>query len=171
MTDNPGNMPQLNFDTVAALAPWQPVDDRVMGGVSRSRMRLDDAEFGVFEGHLSLAQGGGFASVRAVTSALAQPGLAGYWLQVRGDGRRYKLNLRVDMRFDGISYQAAFQPPAGVWTAVRLPLAAFVPTFRGRPVPGAPPLDPAQVVQVGLMIADAQAGPFALALRALGNTR
>ena len=54
-------------------------------------------------------------------------------------------------------------PPA--WTTIRLPLAEFRPGFRGRAVPDAPPLDPARVRQVGLMIADRQAGPFALAIR------
>jgi len=34
-------------------------------------------------------------------------------------------------------------------------------------VPGAPPLDPARVRQIGLMIADRQAGPFALAVRSI----
>jgi hypothetical protein len=34
-------------------------------------------------------------------------------------------------------------------------------------VPGAPPLDPARVRQIGLMIADGQAVPFALALRSI----
>jgi len=37
----------------------------------------------------------------------------------------------------------------------------------GRIVTGAPPLDPARVRQVGLMIADRQAGPFSLAVRSI----
>jgi hypothetical protein len=67
-----------------------------------------------------------------------------------------------------VNYQAAFEAPAGAWTLVRMPLTAFHPTFRGRRVPGAPPLDPARVRQIGLMIADRQAGAFALALRSFG---
>ena len=54
-------------------------------------------------------------------------------LEVRGDGRRYKFNLRTDGGFDGITHQASFQPPAGEWTVVRLPLEGFVATWRGRP--------------------------------------
>jgi hypothetical protein len=34
-------------------------------------------------------------------------------------------------------------------------------------VAGVPPLDPARVRQMGLMIADRQAGPFALAIRSI----
>ena len=51
---------------------------------------------------------------------------------------------------------------------VRLPVAEFRPTFRGRVVATAPPLDPARVRQVGLMIADRQAGSFSLAVRSIG---
>ena len=88
-------------------------------------------------------------------------------LDVLGDGRRYKLNVRTDHGFDGPSYQASFDPPAGAWTDMRLPIAEFRATFRGRIVPGAPPLDPAIVRQVGFVIADKQEGTFSLAVRSI----
>lgn len=89
-------------------------------------------------------------------------------IEVLGDGKRYKLNLRTDDAFDGVNYQALFEPPAGAWALLRLPLADFVPTFRGRRVADAAALDPADLRQVGLMIADRQAGRFALAVRSIG---
>jgi hypothetical protein len=98
---------------------------------------------------------------------LAAPGAQAYVLHVLGDGRRYKLNVRTDDGFDGLSYQASFNPPAGTWTDIRLPIADFRATFRGRIVPGAPPLDPAVVRQVGFVIADKQAGSFSLAVRSV----
>ncbi|MFO1433011.1 MAG: CIA30 family protein [Candidatus Competibacteraceae bacterium] len=73
----------------------------------------------------------------------------------------------TDEAFDGVRYQTAFAPPADTWSVVRLPLAAFVPTFRGRRVPGAPPLDSARVRQIGFLIADRQVGTFALAIRSI----
>ena len=42
------------FDQPEATAPWQAIDDRVMGGVSASRMRHDPAGHGVFSGEVSL---------------------------------------------------------------------------------------------------------------------
>ncbi len=89
-------------------------------------------------------------------------------LDIRGDGKRYKLSLRADDAFDGVNYQGAFETPRDQWTIVRLPVSAFRPTFRGRVVATAPPLDPAGVRQVGLMIADRQAGPFALGVCSIG---
>jgi len=154
----------LLFDTVAAVEGWHAIDDRVMGGVSSSGMRWDPAGFGVFTGTVSLQNNGGFASVRLVTQALAALGVGGYRLKVCGDGKRYKLNLRTDGAFDGVNYQAEFAPPAGQWCQIQLPVDAFVPSFRGRPVPDAPPLDPARVCQVGLMIAARQAGNFSLVI-------
>lgn len=40
-------------------------------------------------------------------------GGSAYLLTVRGDGKRYKFSILTGAKFDGISYQAAFQPPAG----------------------------------------------------------
>jgi NADH dehydrogenase [ubiquinone] 1 alpha subcomplex assembly factor 1 len=155
------------FDTPAPVADWSAVDDVVMGGVSHSRLRHDPAGHAVFEGEVSLERRGGFASVRTRPLELGTPGALAWVLEVCGDGRRYSFNLRTDDGFDGLSYKAAFETPPGAWTALRLPVSAFRPSFRGREVPGAPPLDPARVRQLGLMIADRQAGPFALAVRSI----
>lgn len=160
-------MELFRFDAPGSVDGWGAIDDRVMGGVSRSRLRFDPDGHAVFEGVVSLDRGGGFASVRSSPRALSAPGAIAYVVEVSGDGRRYKLNLHTDGGFDGVQYQAAFEAPAGTWRAVRLPVEAFRPTFRGRLVPGAPPLDPARVREVGLMIADGRAGPFALAVRTI----
>ena len=166
--DNGGMSRELfHFDSLASVADWSAIDDSVMGGVSHSRLRHDAAGHAVFEGVVSLEHNGGFASVRSRPLDLGVSGAANYSLEVRGDGKRYKLSVRVDDAFDGVSYQARFEAPAGTWTVVRLPLSEFQPTFRGRSVPGAPPLDPARVRQIGLIIAERQAGPFALRLRSI----
>jgi hypothetical protein len=155
----------FSFEAAATVADWSAIDDRVMGGVSRSRLRHDPAGHAVFEGIVSLENDGGFASIRSHPQDLGVPGAGNYLLEVCGDGRRYKLNLRTDDSFDGVNYQAAFEAPPGEWTRVLLPVSGFHPTFRGRTVPDAPPLDPARVRQIGLMVADRQAGSFALAVR------
>jgi len=115
-----------------------------------------------------MQHGGGFASVRSSPLPLGVPQAQACVIEVRGDGKRYKLNLRTDDAFDGIHHQTVFDPPAGTWATLHLPLSAFAASWRGRPVPDAAPLDPAQLRQIGLMTADHQAGPFAVALRAIG---
>ena len=159
--------PEINFDSANALGIWQPINDGVMGGQSSSRLRWSEAGHAVFEGLVSLENGGGFASLRASTSALAASGVVGYRVTVLGDGKHYKMNLRMDAAFDGVNYQAEFFPPMGQWATLDLPLAAFVPSFRGRVVVDAPVLDPAKVNQVGWMIAARQAGSFQLGIQSV----
>jgi hypothetical protein len=89
-------------------------------------------------------------------------------LRVLGDGRVYKFTVRTDDGFDGVQYQVRFTPPADEWHEARLPVESFSATFRGRIVPGAPPLDPARVRALGLMISDKQAGPFELLVDWIG---
>ena len=154
----------FNFERPDSVADWSSIDDSVMGGQSASRLIHDDAGFAVFAGTVSLARGGGFASVRSRALDLAAPGAVTYSLEVFSDGRRYKLNLRTDDTFDGVKYQVAFKASPSLWTTVILPVSEFSPTFRGRQV-AAPALDPLRVRQVGLMVADRQAGPFELKVR------
>jgi hypothetical protein len=130
-------------------------------------MRFHQKGHAVFEGYVSLAQGGGFASVRAYSTALQAAGIQGYAVALLGDGKRYKLNLRTDSCYDGITYQAAIDAPAGQWHSINLPVSAFVPRFRGRAISDAVPFVPEAVCQVGVMIAEQQAGPFALAIRSI----
>ena len=55
----------FDFSDPRAAEAWRAIDDRVMGGVSRSRLRHDRAGHAVFEGDVSLERNGGFASVRS----------------------------------------------------------------------------------------------------------
>lgn len=160
-------MQGLHFSAPATLVGWTSIDDRVMGGVSSSRLTFHPDGHAVFEGEVSTDNGGGFASVRHAALRLGEQDTVGYRLEVQGDGKRYKLNLRMEGGLDGVQYQAVFQPPAGRWVEVVLPLNLFSPRFRGRSVPDAPALRPEQVVQVGWMVADGQSGPFQLAIRAV----
>ncbi|GAP37933.1 CIA30 family protein [Piscinibacter sakaiensis] len=155
----------FDFADPAAVTAWSPIDDRVMGGISRSHLRHDPRGHAVFEGSVSLDRNGGFASVRSAAGARGKTGAVDCLLEVCGDAKRFKLNLLTEDAFDGLNYQAGFAPEPGDWKIIRIALAAFRPTFRGREVQGAPSLDPARVCRVGLMIADRQAGPFELAIR------
>lgn len=160
----------FDFRDPAAVDGWTAIDDRVMGGVSRSRLRHDPSGHAVFEGDVSLAHGGGFASVRSPVRALGLAGASGCALALRGPPRPFKLSLFADDGVDSLAYQCGFVPGGVGWQALTLPLAAFVPSFRGRAVPGAPTLDPARVRQIGLVAAGGVPGSFALDIRRIGWT-
>lgn len=155
----------FDFASPAEAEAWTPIDDHVMGGISRSRLRHDSAGRAVFEGNVSLERNGGFASVRSAPAARGRVGAQSAILEARGDAKRFKLTLLTEDAVDGLNYQATFTPDPDRWQTLHIPLADFQPSFRGREVPGAPPLDPTRLRQVGLMIAERQVGPFALAIR------
>jgi NADH dehydrogenase [ubiquinone] 1 alpha subcomplex assembly factor 1 len=152
----------LDFDQPADLGQWSPIDDVVMGGVSRSSFTLARHGIASFAGVVSLDNGGGFASVRTMPRDWDTARATAFLLHVLGDGRTYKLTVRSDDGFDGVQYQCRFTPPAGEWADMRLPIESFAATFRGRNVPGAAALDPSRIRALGFMISDKQAGRFEL---------
>lgn len=141
-----------------------PVDDVVMGGRSASRFRRTGEGTGVFEGRVSLAAGGGFASVRGTLDDTDLSDCPGVLLRVRGDGKRYRLTLRNDRRLSGVNWMQPLEPPAGEWVELPLPFSGFEPSRMGYRPSNPKPLDPAHIRQVGFMIADRQDGPFRLEL-------
>lgn len=156
----------FDFSDPASLRAWRNVDDDVMGGVSSSR--LDRSTRGArFHGTVSLENNGGFASVRSTPASLGLAGTEGLELELVGDGHVYKLSMRLDEAFDGVSYQTNFHPPKGEVSRMRIAFREFVPMWRGRRVPDAPAFDPARATQVGLVIGDKQAGSFELELLAI----
>jgi len=147
---------------------WIAVHDTVMGGRSDGGLgRTDDGHL-VFSGNLSLANNGGFASVRTLPRDLPLASRTGLVLRVRGDGRTYQVRLRLDDRFDGIAWRFRFPTAAGAWTTVTVPFEACEPVWRGRRVPGQGRLDPARVRQLGFMLADKQEGAFRLEIARIG---
>lgn len=160
----------FDFTDPTAASAWRPIDDRVMGGVSRSTLRRDTAGHAVFEGTVSLEHNGRFASVRSRLGDRGLKGAGTCHIEVRGNTRQFKLNLLTDDGFDSLNYQAGFAPAGSDWQTLHLPLADFRASSRGRKVSNAPALDPARIRQVGLMIAARQAGPFALDIRRISLT-
>ena len=149
------------FDFESHEDPWPNIDDPVMGGLSRSRMTIDEG-IGVFEGVVSLENNGGFASLRSRPAEHDLRGFEGLVLRVLGDGKTYGVRLRTDATFDGVNYQAKLATEAGLWTEARVPFETFRPVYRGRVVRGHPALDSGAIKTFGIIISDKQDGPFRL---------
>jgi len=154
-----GGLP-VDFSDPNSATAWAAVDDRIMGGSSVSRVVHDTASGSAsFEGEL-VVEGGGFASVRYSPPFRLPPDVDALELEARGDGRSgYKVTLRSDAVDSSVSYQYQLPPLSGEgFTKLRLPLADFRATCRGRPVPDAPPLRAAEVRSLGLMLSRYEAG-------------
>jgi monofunctional biosynthetic peptidoglycan transglycosylase len=143
---------------------WQAVDDRVMGGTSSSRLWVTPGGTGVFEGRVSLEHGGGFALVRAPLRPTDLSSYDGLELRVLGDGKPYRLRLRMDPHGQGVVYQYPFPTQGKGWETLRLPFSGFEAVLRGRRVPSAGPLDTKKIGQIGLMISRGREEEFRLEL-------
>lgn len=152
----------FDFHTAAQSSSWKVVNDGVMGGVSTSRFEAPVGGGAVFSGTVRLENNGGFASVRSGAPVGDLSDYNVFVLRVRGDGRRYKFTVRTGTSFDAPLYQCAFATARGKWEEHRLEFTRFMPTFRGRVLRDAPPLDPKTIQSIGFLISDNQAGPFRL---------
>ena len=155
-------MPLFDFSNQDTVRSFRVINDGVMGGVSTSGLRLT-AEAMIFEGEVSLANNGGFASCRGPVTFRA--GSATLLLTVRGDGQRYKLTLRRDDSPGAAQYQAVFTAPRD-WQTLRFVPSDFAASFRGRPVT-APILRFEDMQQLGVLISDRQAGAFRVELKTI----
>jgi monofunctional biosynthetic peptidoglycan transglycosylase len=152
----------FDFTTATPSPAWQVVNDDVMGGVSTSRFQVLTNSSAIFSGVVSLENNGGFASVRSSPARQNLTGLDAFLVRVCGDGLRYKFTVRTETGFDTPVYQLTFTTKRGEWEELRLPFKDFVPTFRGRVLSDVPPLNPAKVSSLGVLISDKQEGPFRL---------
>lgn len=154
----------FDFERPEAVETWVIINDMVMGGNSRAEFKAGTEASARFCGEVSLENNGGFASVRSAPLHLNLSDAVGIRLRCRGDRKTYKMTLRLEKSFDGISWQSRFDLSSDSWEEVELPFDTFRPTWHGKLVPHAPPFDPAQITTVGLLIGDAQEGPFRLEL-------
>ncbi len=152
----------FDFSVQRTIDAWLPVNDAVMGGVSTGRLEATGGGSARFIGSVSLENSGGFASVRSRPAKLELDGCSGLELRIRGDGRRYKINLKTDVDTDDLLYRAVFETLDQQWQTRRIPFDEFLPTRRGRVIRQAPPLALSRVTSLGLMISDRQQGPFCL---------
>jgi monofunctional biosynthetic peptidoglycan transglycosylase len=150
------------FDNPQDREPWSAVNDNVMGGVSDGRVRITDRGTLEFFGSISLENNGGFASIRSRRDDMDLSSFDGLLIRVRGDGKRYDLNLRTNVRIMAGSYRAKFDTNKNVWQEIYVPFSEFVPTSFGRVRNDLPALDPSKIRSFGFLISDKQAGPFSL---------
>lgn len=139
---------------------WQAVNDGVMGGRSQGRFARTDDGVMVFSGNLSLANNGGFASVRSQGRTIGLTNDDIIKVRVKGDGRKYTFNLYTPDRRMAFSYRTEFTTIAGQWMEIYLPVRQFQATSFGRRVDV--PLDAGRVNGVGILLGDKKAGPFRL---------
>jgi hypothetical protein len=120
----------FRFSTQANVKEWRIVNDDVMGGVSKSTLRLTDEANGRFSGQISLDNNGGFASMQLNKIFKLGEDKKFIVLRIKGDGKRYEFRLKASLS-QSESYVYPFDT-SGQWEELKLPISEFYPQFRGR---------------------------------------
>lgn len=141
---------------------WLIVNDSVMGGISNSQL-IDNDNFITFEGNLSTANNGGFASTRMKYEADENDNKLE--IKIRGDGKEYQLRLRVDNYYDGPAFVSMIKTHANKWQTITLSKDDFQLMYRGRVINADYQLAFKDVITVGFLISKKQVGRFKLDIR------
>jgi len=155
----------FNFNTPESGRIWVSVNDNVMGGISDGKFKITQDKTLFFYGSLSLANNGGFASVRCLPTQLALKKNDSICFQAKGDGREYTINLYTNKRLTAFSYKQSFKTKKEEWINLTFPLDKFIATSFGRTIPNAAPIDPNEINSIGFMIGDKNIEPFQLELK------
>ena len=120
----------FDFTKDANLQNWYVVDDRVMGGLSAGKMGVDAEGHGMFQGHVSLDNNGGFSSIRYDAGKTDLKGYTKFLLTLKGDGKSYQFRVKRNGRQE-YSYIASF-PTTGNWQTIEISFSSMVPSYRGQ---------------------------------------
>lgn len=158
--------PLFDFGDPTRDGGFRPVDEGAPGSRSWGRAAVAGGVL-CFDGALAPDDPGARAAVRSEPAPFDLTGAAGVALRLRGDGKRYGVELRLDDE-EEVAWQATFETATGGWEVVLLPLELFTPVRQGRAAPEGGRLRPERVHTVGLLVEE-QAGPFRLEVAAVAG--
>ena len=118
------------FNNKSIINDWQIVDDNVMGGISSSSISINKNGNGLFKGTVSLANNGGFSSVRHRTKAVILRDKNHFIIRIKGDGKNFQFRVKSSIS-EQHSYKYTFSTN-GQWQEIKIPFNTLSPTYRGR---------------------------------------
>jgi len=120
----------FDFDSNSDITKWIIVDDVVMGGRSSGSFDIDENGHGVFKGNVSLANNGGFSSLRYRFKQINTTAYSKVVLRIKGDGKSYQFRVKAKAS-DYYSYIGKFSTNKE-WETIEIPFNEMYPAFRGR---------------------------------------
>ena len=161
-----GTVQKTIYDFSKEVKPsgWMIINDGVMGGLSRGNISMDEEGNGMFWGHVSLANNGGFSLARLNLPALEASDFSKIVLEVKGDSKRYQFRLK-EKRGQMHSYVHFFET-SGEWETVEIPFDSLQPAFRGRKM-DLPDFSGNQIEEVGLLIGNKKEEDFKILIRTI----
>ncbi len=120
----------FNFTKGANMQNWFVVDDSVMGGVSAGKMGVNEEGHGMFQGHVSLDNNGGFSSIRYNAGKTKLQGYCKFVIALKGDGKAYQFRVKTKSS-QYYSYIVSFNTTKQ-WQTIEIPFNSMIPSFRGQ---------------------------------------
>lgn len=149
----------LNTSIMKTDNRWRIVNDGVMGGLSSSKVILNDDVI-IFSGNVSLENNGGFASLRSPVRDYNFEEFSGIEIKIKGDGKRYSVSMKETTYFSGYFYTSTFETKNGEWIIVRIPFDQFKLYYFGRETNSSKKILLNNIKEISLLIGDKQEGGF-----------
>ena len=153
-----------DFSKMENLDGWYVVDDGVMGGRSKGKLKVENGDTGVFSGKISLENYGGFSSIRYYTGELNVKQNKYVTVILSGDNKYYQLRIRSS-RNDRHVYTKKFFAKDG-WQEIRVPLDSMEPYFRGQRLRMSN-FDKKYISEIGFLIGNKVRENFELKIRSI----
>ncbi|CAO3693657.1 unnamed protein product [Umbelopsis ramanniana] len=173
-------LPMFTMNTAKDLEQWVIGCDKDIGGFSEAKLEITPEGVGKFSGNLSLElpanteiQQSGYAAIRSKVRPSSMFGTPCFdttlfrylALRVRGDHRKYFVNIQTDGVIQTDLYQhRLFLRNPGEWQTVMIPLRDFVLTNNGMIQEDQIEMMRERVKTVGISITDREDGPFEIEL-------
>lgn len=125
------NSPVLfDFSKDSSLSNWFIINDGVMGGLSKGQLSLTPEGHGKFTGKVSLANNGGFTSIRCNLPPTATSSTTKISMRIKGDGKDYQFRVR----HQPLAYQSYIYDfsTTGEWQIIEFPINQMYPERHGR---------------------------------------
>ncbi|MED6124310.1 hypothetical protein PIB30_057776 [Stylosanthes scabra] len=163
----------FNFSSKKELSKWHLYSDSEFGGLSSASLEIADSENGVatgiFSGNLSLdvTEGAKWSIARGGFCGMRSKKFGGFIdlesydtiaMKLRGDGRCYISTIYTEnwvnspAQMEDNSWQTFVYVPKGNWYVLKLPLARYLPTWRGNVIDAEMEMNPARVLGMSLSV-------------------
>lgn len=119
----------FQFSKKSKLNQWQIVNDEVMGGLSMGLIQLNPEGKGVFSGHISLDNNGGFSLLRYDLERIEVTDYSSFEIRLKGDGKKYQFRCKTSDH-QRHSYIYNFTSSKD-WKSITIPFDKMEPYFRG----------------------------------------
>jgi hypothetical protein len=149
----------FDFKSNDSLSKWIVVNDGVMGGLSKGKLIRTPEGYGKFTGNVSLANNGGFTSIRCNLPKTEASGTSKITFRIKGDGKDYQFRVRHHpMGYQSYIYDFS---TTGEWQTIEFSMNEMYPERHGRRL-NIPNFDKSAICEFTFLIANKRNEDFEL---------